>query len=69
MSDEVMEQHIRQMIEGHRVPHVTIAWQGGEPTLMGGLDFFQRAVEVEKKIPRAGDADRKYFSDQRRSPR
>ena len=42
MSDEVMEQYLRQTIEGHRVPHVTIAWQGGEPTLMG-LDFFQRA--------------------------
>ncbi len=48
MTDEVMEQFIRQTIEGHRVPHVTIAWQGGEPTLMG-LDFFRRSLEMQKK--------------------
>jgi len=48
MSDEIMERYIRQTIEAHRVPAVTIAWQGGEPTLMG-LDFFRRAVAAEKK--------------------
>ena len=53
MSDEVMEQYIRQTIEGHRVPRVTIAWQGGEPTLMG-LDFFRRAINVEKKYLKPG---------------
>ena len=53
MSDETMEAYIRQTIEGHKVPEVTIAWQGGEPTLMG-LDFFRRAVEVEKKYTRPG---------------
>jgi len=51
MTDEVMEQYIRQTIEGHRVPHVTIAWQGGEPTLMG-LDFFRRSMEVQRKYAR-----------------
>jgi len=29
------------------------AWQGGEPTLMG-LDFFRRAVELQKKYGSAG---------------
>jgi uncharacterized protein len=53
MSDETMEAYIRQTIDGHRVPQVTIAWQGGEPTLMG-LDFFKRAVELEKKHARPG---------------
>jgi uncharacterized protein len=53
MSDEVMERYIRQTIEGHRTSDVTIAWQGGEPTLMG-LDFFRRAVEFEKKYARPG---------------
>ncbi|MCK9343966.1 MAG: anaerobic sulfatase maturase [Massilibacteroides sp.] len=48
MTDEVMERFIRQTIEGHRVPQVTIAWQGGEPTLMG-LDFFRRSLEVQKR--------------------
>ncbi len=53
MSDEIMENYIRQTIEAHKVPDVTIAWQGGEPTLMG-LDFFRRAVEIEKKYMKPG---------------
>jgi uncharacterized protein len=53
MSDEVMESYIRQTIEAHQVADVTIAWQGGEPTLMG-LDFFKRAVAIEKQIARPG---------------
>ncbi len=53
MSDAVMEEYIRQTIEGHNVPQVTIAWQGGEPTLMG-LDFYRRAVEVQKKYRKPG---------------
>lgn len=53
MSDEVMEQYIRQTIAAHRTPRVTIAWQGGEPTLMG-LDFFRRAVEIELDAMRPG---------------
>jgi uncharacterized protein len=53
MTDEVMEQFIRQTIEGHRAPCVTIAWQGGEPTLMG-LDFFRRSLKVQKKYARPG---------------
>ncbi len=53
MSDKVMESYIRQTIEAHKVPEVTIAWQGGEPTLMG-LDFFYQASEVIKKNMKAG---------------
>ncbi len=53
MSDEVMEAYIRQVIEGHQVPEVTIAWQGGEPTLMG-VDFFRRAVEVTRRYQKSG---------------
>jgi uncharacterized protein len=48
MSDEVHESYIRQLFEAHQVPQVTVAWQGGEPTLMG-LDFFRRSVEFQKK--------------------
>ncbi len=49
MTDDLMEQYIRQLIESQRrVPEVTIAWQGGEPTLMG-LDFFKRTVEIANK--------------------
>jgi uncharacterized protein len=48
MADELLETYIRQLIESHRVPEVTIAWQGGEPTLMG-LDFFRLSVEYANK--------------------
>ena len=50
MSDEVMESYVRQALEANQQ---TIAWQGGEPTLMG-LDFFRRAVEMEKKYLKRG---------------
>lgn len=53
MSDQLMETYIRQVIEAHTSPQVTIAWQGGEPTLMG-LDFFRRSIEIEKKYLRPG---------------
>jgi len=48
MTDEVLEEYTRQYIESQQGPEVTIAWQGGEPTLMG-LDFFRRAVEYQEK--------------------
>jgi uncharacterized protein len=48
MSDEVLEEYIRQFIEHQEVPTVTFTWQGGEPTLLG-LDFFEKAVELQKK--------------------
>lgn len=51
MSNEVMEQYIRQTIESQQSPHITIAWQGGEPTLMG-LDFFRRAVAYQQQFMR-----------------
>ncbi len=38
MSDEGLERYIQQLLESHRTPEVTVAWQGGEPTLMG-LDW------------------------------
>src|SRR3954451_20262445 len=50
MADELLEAYVRQLIEPHgRVPEVVIAWQGGEPTLMG-LDFFRRAVELAERV-------------------
>jgi uncharacterized protein len=53
MSDEVMESYVRQTIEAHSAPEVIIAWQGGEPTLMG-LDFYRRAVEAAKRYRKPG---------------
>ncbi|MCY3771683.1 MAG: anaerobic sulfatase maturase [Gemmatimonadetes bacterium] len=48
MSDDLLEEYVRQYIDAQQVPEVTFAWQGGEPTLMG-LEFFQKAVELQKK--------------------
>jgi len=48
MSDATLEAYIGQLLESHRTPEVTIAWQGGEPTLMG-LDFFRKAVEIAQR--------------------
>ena len=45
MSEATLETYIRQLLESHLTPQVTVAWQGGEPTLMK-LDFFKRAVEI-----------------------
>lgn len=53
MSDEVHEAYIKQLLEAHQVPQVTVAWQGGEPTLMG-LDFFRRSMELQKKYAKPG---------------
>jgi len=53
MSDEVLETYIRQLIESHHSPRVTVSWQGGEPTLMG-IDFFRRALDHQKRYKRPG---------------
>ncbi|MFV1969694.1 MAG: anaerobic sulfatase maturase [Acidimicrobiia bacterium] len=51
MADEMLETYVRQLLESHRTPEVTVAWQGGEPTMMG-LDFFKRSVELVEKHQR-----------------
>ncbi len=48
MSDELLEAFIKQYITGNTGPVVSFTWHGGEPTL-AGLDFFRRAVELQKK--------------------
>ncbi|MCI3273870.1 anaerobic sulfatase maturase [Streptomyces cylindrosporus] len=54
MADELLDRYIRQLIEAHGpAPEVTVAWQGGEPTLMG-LDFFRRSLAYERRYARPG---------------
>jgi uncharacterized protein len=54
MAAGLQEAYIRQLLEAHsRVPEVVVAWQGGEPTMMG-LDFFRRAIELERQYARPG---------------
>ena len=60
MSDRTLETYIRQLLESHRTPEVTVAWQGGEPTLMG-LDFFKRSVELVERYRRPGQTVQHTF--------
>ncbi|HEY7939579.1 MAG TPA: radical SAM protein, partial [Acidimicrobiales bacterium] len=53
MGDELLDTYIRQLLESHTTPEVTIAWQGGEPTLMG-VDHFRRAIELVEQYRRPG---------------
>jgi uncharacterized protein len=51
MADDLLETYLKQLLESHRAPEVDVAWQGGEPTLMG-LDFFERSVDLVNKLKR-----------------
>ncbi len=53
MADEMLERYIRQLLEAHQTPQVQVAWQGGEPTLMG-LDFFRRSVAYVEQYRKPG---------------
>ncbi len=48
MTDEVLENYIRQYIAVQSAPEINFAWQGGEPTLLG-VDFFRRVVALQEK--------------------
>ena len=48
MTEETLEQYIKQYIESQKGPVVNFGWQGGEPTLRG-LDFFRKVVELQQK--------------------
>jgi uncharacterized protein len=49
MSDEVLETYLTQLVAAHETPDVDVAWQGGEPTLMG-LEFFRRAARIQARL-------------------
>ncbi|MCK5834389.1 MAG: anaerobic sulfatase maturase, partial [Lentisphaeria bacterium] len=48
MSDEVLEQHIRQYIGAQTGDRVVFSWQGGESTLLG-INFFRKVVKLQSK--------------------
>lgn len=48
MSDETLELFIKQQINAQQGQDVDIAWQGGEPTLLG-IKFYEKAVELAEK--------------------
>lgn len=47
MSDEVLENYIRQFISDQNVPEVCFVWQGGEPTLLG-VEYFRKIVALQR---------------------
>ena len=53
MSDDVLAGYLGQYIGSQPDGEVTVAWQGGEPTLMG-VEFFRRAVRVAEEVRRPG---------------
>ena len=68
MSDEMLDTYIRQLFEAQPLGEVNVAWQGGEPTLMG-LDFFEalcrvcREASEERADHPAHDADQRDASE------
>lgn len=48
LKDDLLETFIKEYIKSQDVPVVSFVWQGGEPTMLG-LDYFQRAVELQEK--------------------
>jgi len=55
MADSVLESHVRDYIASQPAScqEVVFGWQGGEPTLRG-VEFFERAVVLQKKYARPG---------------
>jgi uncharacterized protein len=51
MSENMLEEYIRQYIEAQQINEVSFAWQGGEPTLMG-VEFFRMAVRYQQQHKR-----------------
>lgn len=51
MTDDLLDTYIRQLLDSNPLEEINIAWQGGEPTLMG-LDFFKRSIELVAKYKR-----------------
>ena len=54
MPPEIHETYVRQLLAAQRsVDEVVVAFQGGEPTLMG-IDFFRRTLELEQQYAAPG---------------
>ena len=53
MSETLLEEYIVQHIQAAGGPEVAFSWHGGEPTTLG-VDFFRKAVELQRKHRPAG---------------
>jgi uncharacterized protein len=53
MPESLLEEYIVQHIEASPGPEIDFSWHGGEPTTLG-VDFFRKAVELQRKHRPAG---------------
>jgi uncharacterized protein len=53
MTESLLEEYIVQHIEAAAGPEIDFSWHGGEPTTLG-VDFFRKAVELQRKHRPAG---------------
>ncbi len=49
MNNDVLEEYICQHLAASGGKNIFFSWHGGEPTL-AGIDFYRRAVEIEKRL-------------------
>ncbi len=47
MSEELLEEYVKQYIEANDIPQVNFCWHGGEPLLLG-VDYYRKAIEFQK---------------------
>ncbi len=48
MSDELLEEIVKQYIESNEANEVSFCWHGGEP-LLAGIDFYKKAIDYQRK--------------------
>lgn len=51
MSDELLEEYVRQYLSANEAEQVTFCWHGGEP-LLAGLEFYKKAMKHQKRYAR-----------------
>ncbi|MGN0190323.1 MAG: anaerobic sulfatase-maturation protein [Candidatus Cryptobacteroides sp.] len=56
MSDELLEEYIRQYLESQTTPGVLFTWHGGE-ALLRPLSFYRKIVMLQKKYARGRQVD------------
>ncbi|MDR3261473.1 MAG: anaerobic sulfatase-maturation protein [Tannerella sp.] len=56
MTDALLEEFIRQYLQSHTTPDVLFTWHGGE-TLMRTVDFYRKALELQKKYGEGRNID------------
>lgn len=48
MNEHLLEEYIKQYLQGASQQHITFCWHGGEP-LLAGLSFYRKAIELQQK--------------------